>query len=332
MEWGELLKLGGAALGYAKVAGAKFIGFGVAHPKALMVGSVAVPFAGYAGWQRVVNGQGFDSSLAHFMSPKLGDAYDKKSLIGAVKYVAGGEDAVDKGATKTMADETFGEGTTDKVSNEVGKLYDQTKDIAGDVVDGTGDALRAGRDAVADAYNGARGMMSGFVTGPDGQQQYIPPTGAEDYQRQAMMQYYQTQQYQQQYANSGDGLFGGLNMFSGIGNMMGSIFSGGKGLSLAAIIPAAMLMFGNFGWFGKIASLMLGSLAYKNMTNQRMLQLQPAYQQVVPQVQQQVVPQPQVQQGYSPQLVLTPGQGHQSLSEQLALSDQDNNVVKRSRA
>ena len=89
-------------------------------------------------------------------------------------------------------------------------------------------------------------------------------------------------------------------------------------------------------WFGKIASLMLGSLAYKNMTNQRMLQPQPAYQQVVPQVQQQSLPQQQmqqqVQQGYSPQLVLAPGQGHQSLSEQLALSDQDNNVVKRSRA
>ena len=54
-----------------------------------------------------------------------------------------------------------------------------------------------------------------------------------------------------------------------MGQLANSFWNGGSGMSLAALIPAAFLMFGNFGWMGKIASLFLGSLAMKNMRMQQ---------------------------------------------------------------
>lgn len=67
-------------------------------------------------------------------------------------------------------------------------------------------------------------------------------------------------------SSSGGGLFDSLR------NLTGSLFSGGKGLSMASMIPAAWLMFGNFGWMGKITSLLLGSLIYRNMTRDDTIQ------------------------------------------------------------
>ena len=64
----------------------------------------------------------------------------------------------------------------------------------------------------------------------------------------------------------GGGLFSALNPFNSIGQLANSFWNGGSGMSLAALIPAAFLMFGNFGWMGKIASLFLGSLAMKNIS------------------------------------------------------------------
>ena len=77
---------------------------------------------------------------------------------------------------------------------------------------------------------------------------------------------------------------GGMQMpFNGIGQLVNSFWNGGSSLSLAALIPAAFLMFGNFGWMGKIASLFLGALAMRSMQQPAPLLLpqQSAYSQAV---------------------------------------------------
>jgi hypothetical protein len=95
----------------------------------------------------------------------------------------------------------------------------------------------------------------------------------------------------QQAFSGGDqqaGAVGQAMPFGGLGQLVSSFWSGGSGLSLAALIPAAFLMFGNFGWMGKIASLLLGSLAWRNMHQPQLM---------LPQQQMSV------QQQYHPQLV-----------------------------
>ena len=63
------------------------------------------------------------------------------------------------------------------------------------------------------------------------------------------------------------------NIFSGNGlDMFGSFFSNlGKGkvsgLSLAGLVAAAYLIFGRFGWLGKIAGTMLGMMLVGNNAN-----------------------------------------------------------------
>ena len=75
-----------------------------------------------------------------------------------------------------------------------------------------------------------------------------------------------------------DGGLGGLkNFFQGLfsgngGNMLGNFFSNlgsGKvsGLGIAGLVGAALLIFGRFGWFGKIAGALLGMLIIGNNFN-----------------------------------------------------------------
>ncbi len=73
------------------------------------------------------------------------------------------------------------------------------------------------------------------------------------------------------------GLSGVKNFFQGLfsgngGNMLGDFFSNlgsGKvsGLGIAGLIGAALLIFGRFGWFGKIAGALLGMFVIGNNFN-----------------------------------------------------------------
>lgn len=74
--------------------------------------------------------------------------------------------------------------------------------------------------------------------------------------------------------NVDGGLSGVKNFFQGLlsgngGNMLGDFFSNlssGKvsGMGIAGLIGAALLVFGRFGWFGKIAGALLGMLVIGN--------------------------------------------------------------------
>lgn len=56
----------------------------------------------------------------------------------------------------------------------------------------------------------------------------------------------------------GGGLFG--NLFGGISNLIGGLFNGGTG-SMLGLVAGAFLLFGGFGWMGKIAGALLAALS-----------------------------------------------------------------------
>lgn len=274
MGWGTLLKLAQATLPVVS----KTASFATKHPKTF-AGFVLAPVIG---WKYAVNDQSLleqatEVTLGENVSSQLKD----KGVGGAVNTLVFGKDGASKSLGENIIDGVIGQGT-----------YQKAGETAGNVVDAAGNVIQNVGQSVSDIYHGAQGMVAGLVQGQNGQQQYIPPTDMTAYQQQAMMQYQCPQQ------NQGGGLFSALNPFNGIGDVMNSILGGGSGMSLAALIPAAFLMFGNFGWMGKIASLFLGSLAMKNMRQQQLLMPQQ-----VPQMQQplQVDPalvQHQIQQNY----------------------------------
>lgn len=290
--WGAALKGAGALFGSnpeMAVKGIKFIG------KAAIV----VPMAGYAGWKVFGKGEGLDEvAVGVALGEQAKENYKEGGAVDALKGKVAGQDAVEQSVGQVVVDGVAGDGTYQKAGNTVGN-----------VVDGAGNVINAVGQGVQNAYTGAGEIVSSMMQGQGGQQ--VPMTDQQIYQA------YQQQALTQQPSQDG-GLLNMLNPFNAISNVLGGLTSGGTGMSLAALIPAAFLMFGNFGWMGKIASLFLGSLAMKNMRQQQVLMPQ-----------QQI----SVQQGYQPQMVSVPSQ-QVSQSPYLALAgvrEEENNVVHRGR-
>ena len=82
------------------------------------------------------------------------------------------------------------------------------------------------------------------------------------------------------------GLFSGLT--NGLKNMMSGLFGGvtsflgNKGLPLVMLLPAMWLMFGRFGWVGKMGGLLLGAFAASSLLGNS--QQQQVARQAVPRV------------------------------------------------
>ena len=243
--------------------------------------------AGVVGWKYFVNDESLVQQATEVTFGKdVSGKVRGEGVVGGLKTLAFGSDGADRSIGENIIDGVAGEGA-----------YQNALDAGGRAVHAVG-------QGVSDVYHG----VAGYVQGQDGQVQYQQPTDITAYQQQALMQ-------QQM---GGGGLFGGLSPFSGISNLASSILGGGKGMSLAALIPAAFLMFGNFGWMGKIASLFLGSLAMKNMRQQQVLLPQPGVQ---------------MQPGYG-QVANVPSLPQQSMAELIAQNEEEENshVVHRSRS
>ena len=230
------------------------------------------------------------------------EAMKKHGILGGAQEAVFGEGSSDKNVLKNASSAVLGKETTEKV-NEV-------------ISDG-GD------------------MIAGLFKQPDGQQGYNPPMNYADYQQELAMNYnsqiltqqqallgqggvspqmFPAQYVPQQSGNTG--LFSSTGMFSGVGNAASSFLDGGTAMSIAALIPAAFLMFGRFGWLGKIASLFLGSLSLKNMRNQQVLN---------PAQGASLAP------SYVPQVGLGAINTGQSMAEQYGLDQDDNNPLRQVR-
>ena len=287
--WGAALKGAGALLGSnpkMAVQGIKLVG------KA----AVVVPLSVYAGWKVFGKGEGLDEvAVGVALGEQAKENYKAGGAVDALKGKVAGQDAVDQSVGQVVVDGVAGEGTYQKAGTTVGN-----------VVDGAGNVITAVGQGVQNAYHGAGEIVTNLMQGQGGQQQ--PMTDQQIYQA------YQQQALAQQQPQGG-GLLNMLNPFQSISNLLGSVTNGGTGMSLAALIPAAFLMFGNFGWMGKIASLFLGSLAMKNMRQQQVL-----------------APSSVIQQSQQQQFVVAPVQ--EQYNQQIALAnrqDNESNVVHRGR-
>lgn len=165
-----------------------------------------------------------------------------------------------EGASHEVTDAAFGKGASDKVVDTVKKGLESGKDVVGAGVDMTRDGIAKAGQMAGEAKERIMGggqpasqMSQGgngyVIVSPDGQVYPMP------------------QQYFQQPQQTGSGIMGALQQLSPVNmftSLIGNMFGGGHGTTLAAAIPAAMLMFGNYGWMAKLAAVMLGSFAWKN--------------------------------------------------------------------
>ena len=81
----------------------------------------------------------------------------------------------------------------------------------------------------------------------------------------------------------GEGQSGGLlgNLFGGIKNLVGGLFGGGGTGSMLGLVAGAFLLFGGFGWMGKIAGALLAALSlglFGNNSQQQQVQQAPVRQ------------------------------------------------------
>lgn len=74
---------------------------------------------------------------------------------------------------------------------------------------------------------------------------------------------------------SGSWLSNLLSPLKGIGNMFSGLFNGNSsGLGIGTLVAAGFLMFGNFGWLGKIGSVLLAMLGMNMLTGNSSQQTQ----------------------------------------------------------
>lgn len=80
--------------------------------------------------------------------------------------------------------------------------------------------------------------------------------------------------------SQGGGQGGSLlgNLFGGVSNLLGGLFNGGTG-SLLGLVASAFMLFGGFGWMGKIGGILLAALSlglFKGNSQSQQRTLQPA--------------------------------------------------------
>ena len=79
----------------------------------------------------------------------------------------------------------------------------------------------------------------------------------------------------QSQGQSGSWLSNLLSPLKGIGNMFSGLFNGNSsGLGIGTLVAAGFLMFGNFGWLGKIGSVLLAMLGMNMLTGNSSQQTQ----------------------------------------------------------
>ena len=190
-----------------------------------------------------------------------------KTAANVAKWAAVSKDQREKGAVEAFASDALdtvgGDGFSDKLKATANKVLDKTGEVVDSGRQSFSDGFEAVRERVVQAYESGKD----FVT-PSGDSQAPRALPADiDWSNLTEDQKYYIAMMQQQQPTTGGGIMNTLSNLSpmkSFQSLLGELFGGGKTTSLAAAIPAAMLMFGNYGWMAKIASVMLGGFAYKN--------------------------------------------------------------------
>ena len=163
-----------------------------------------------------------------------------KGLVPVASEAILGEDSQKKGLVNTLdhtlrgdSDQGLGEQLIDFVAGEgaTQKMTDAIEDAAEKVSEGA----EAVKDSVSSAVTSARDAFSGSQT-----------------------------------QDLGASMNASLNPFHSLGGLLGGLFGGNFSFAnMAGLVAAAFLMFGHFGWMGKIASMLLGTFSLNNIWGQQ---------------------------------------------------------------
>ncbi len=204
--------------------------------------------------------------LPDLMKSLGGDDAAKKGLVGVLGEVSLGKKTDRQGNEVGMAgnlsDVLFGEGTYDKIRSGVGSVAGETAGVYQEVKGGVSSALGEGANLYMKGKEHLGQYFSGNGMVANGNGGYYDPTTA---------QYPSTTQMME--ANTGaplqaqNGLVG--TMTNGVSSIANQLTGGNVSkMNLASLALSSYMMFGPFGWLGKMASLMLGGMTMRNI-NQR---------------------------------------------------------------
>lgn len=250
---GKVISKGASVTGKSIETGAKTSGkvikFAVEHPKtSIAATAVALPAFGHK--------EGF----VNFAKDKLlGEEEKKKGLVHAVGTLALGDQKDKNGEEKSLVgkatDTLLGDGTYDSGKEKASEIYHGVKET-------TGNMYQSGKEMVGGFFNG-NGMVS------DGNGNYYDPSNPQN-------------QNMQQNGSMLGGFMGGLN--SAVNTVSGNNVNR---MDLASLLLSSWLMFGKFGWLGKLSSMALGGMTLKNINNRHSQQMM---QQPITQPSQQAQP------------------------------------------
>lgn len=217
-----------------------------------------------------------------------------RTLLPDMMKSLGGEDAAQKGLVGVLGETTLGK-KTDGQGNEVGMVANLTDVLFGD---GTYGKFSSGVGSVAGEAAGLYQGVKGGVSSVLGEGANLYETGKEQigqyFSGNGMVSngnggYYDptTPQYPSaaQMMGTAPGMTqqqGGLagTMVNGVHSIANELTGGNVSkMNLASLALSSYMMFGPFGWLGKMASLMLGGMTMRNINqrqfeNQSMRQMQ----------------------------------------------------------
>lgn len=227
--WKNLIEIGGKVVSKGAKATGQTIKFAAEHPKTSIAASaIALPAFGHK------------EGLVNFAKDKLlGSEEKKKGLVHAVGTLALGDQKDKNGEEKSLVgkatDTLLGDGTYDNGKEKASEIYNGVKET-------TGNMYQSGKEMVGGFFNG-NGMVS------DGNGNYYDPSNPQN-------------QNTQQNGNMLGGFMGSLN--SAVNAVSGNNVNK---MDLASLLLSSWLMFGKFGWLGKLSSMALGGMTLKNINN-----------------------------------------------------------------
>lgn len=189
--------------------------------------------AGVVGWKVFAQGQGLVEVASNAV---LGEDGKEKGLFKKLDETLRGDS--EKGLGEQVVDTVLGDGATQKIREGV--------ESAGEKIS---EGAQAAKDSVSEMFHNTSVPMPSMQ---------VPLQ--DDVQQQQNL-------YAQQMQSMGTSLGGMFSASNPLTNMLGGM-TGGGGFplkSIAGLVAAAFLMFGRFGWMGKVSSMLLGSLALNNL-------------------------------------------------------------------
>lgn len=217
-----------------------------------------------------------------------------RTLLPDLMRSIGGEDAAKKGLVGVLGETTLGK-KVDRNGEEVGMISNLTDVLFGEGTYGKiGDGFNSLTGEAAGLYQGVKGGISSvmgegadlYEAGKEHVRQFFSgngmvSNGSGGYYDPTTPQYPSTSQMMGESAAQGTPMQqGGLTgtMMNGVNTLTNELTGGNVSkMNLASLALSSYMMFGPFGWLGKMASLMLGGMTMRNI-NHRQAGSQPMQQ------------------------------------------------------